>query len=258
VAYRHLLVWDNGPEDILTIPPHDVLDQNMARYLNASPNNPVPTLIRSSWRILKDHPVNVERKGEGLKEANSIWVWGQGRPPELPLFKDTYGLDGVVICAVDLIRGIGIYAGFAPIRVQGATGYLDTNYQGKAEAALRALESCDFVLLHVEAPDEAGHSGNTQEKIEAIEAFDEKVVGTILKGLEEFASYRILVVSDHLTPIVKKTHTPEPTPFAWASKKELESAKKGPPYTEASAQKSKLIFEKGYELMPSFLSHTPS
>jgi 2,3-bisphosphoglycerate-independent phosphoglycerate mutase len=253
VAYRHLLVWDNGPEDILTIPPHDVLDQNMAQYLNHSPNNPVPSLIRSSWRILKDHPVNMVRKGEGLKEANSIWVWGQGRAPQLPLFKDAYGLEGVVICAVDLIRGIGIYAGFAPIHVEGATGYLDTNYFGKAEAALKALENHDFVLLHVEAPDEAGHSGNIQEKIKAIEAFDKKVVGTILRGLEEFESFRILVVSDHLTPITKRTHTPEPTPFAWASDKELESTQKGPPYTEASAHKSRLIFQDGHKLMPAFL-----
>ncbi len=258
VAYRHLLVWDNGPEDILTIPPHDVLDQNMAQYLNHSPNNPVPSLIRSSWSILKDHPVNLQRKREGLKVANSIWVWGQGKAPKLRLFRDTYGLEGVVICAVDLIRGIGIYAGFAPIYVEGATGYLDTNYLGKAEAALKALKTRDFVLLHVEAPDEAGHSGNAQEKVEAIEAFDAKVVGTVLKGLGDYEAYRILVVSDHLTPIVKKTHTPEPTPFAWASKKELECVTKGPPYTEASAQASKLIFEKGHELMPSFLSDTPS
>jgi 2,3-bisphosphoglycerate-independent phosphoglycerate mutase len=258
VAYRHLLVWDNGPEDVLTTPPHDVLDQNVAQYLNQSPDNPVPSLIRSSWNILRDHPVNVERKRAELKEANSIWVWGQGKAPNLPLFKDTYGLDGVVICAVDLIRGIGIYAGFAPIHVEGATGYLDTNYLGKAEAALKALETQDFVLLHVEAPDEAGHSGNTQEKIKAIEAFDENVVGTVLKGLKDFESYRILVVSDHFTPIPKKTHTPEPTPFAWASEKELESITEGPPYTEASAQETKLIFDKGHELMPSFLSHTPS
>ncbi|MGD9074744.1 MAG: cofactor-independent phosphoglycerate mutase [Desulfobacteraceae bacterium] len=254
VAYRHLLVWENGPEDILTIPPHDVLDQNMAQYLNQSRDNPVPNLIRSSWGILKDHPVNVGRRGEGLKVANSIWVWGQGRPPELPLFKDTYGLEGVVICAVDLVRGIGIYAGFDPIRVKGATGYLDTNYLGKAEAALKALQSHDFVLLHVEAPDEAGHSGNIREKIKAIEAFDEKVVGTVLKGLKDFESYRILVVSDHFTPIPKKTHTPEPTPFAWASEKELETITEGPPFTEASAQETKVIFEKGHELMPSFLS----
>ncbi|UCB51222.1 MAG: cofactor-independent phosphoglycerate mutase [Deltaproteobacteria bacterium] len=253
VAYRHLLVWDNGPEDILTIPPHDVLDQNMAQYVNHSPDNPVPGLIRSSWEILKDHPVNVERKREGLKEANSIWLWGQGKALQLPLFKDTYGLEGGVICAVDLVRGIGIYAGFAPIHVEGATGYLDTNYLGKAEAALKALETQDFVLVHVEAPDEAGHSGNIREKIEAIEAFDEKVVGTVLRGLEEFESYRVLVVSDHFTPITKKTHTPEPTPFAWASDKELESTTKGPPYTEASAQKSRLIFEHGHKLMPSFL-----
>jgi 2,3-bisphosphoglycerate-independent phosphoglycerate mutase len=253
VAYRHLLVWDNGPEDILTIPPHDVLDQNMAQYVNHSPDNPVPGLIRSSWEILKNHPVNVERKREGLKEANSIWVWGQGKAPRLPLFKDTYGLEGGVICAVDLIRGIGIYAGFAPIHVEGATGYLDTNYLGKAEAALKALETQDFVLLHVEAPDEAGHSGNIREKIEAIEAFDEKVVGTVLRGLEKFEFYRVLVVSDHFTPITKKTHTPEPTPFAWASDKELESTTKGPPFSEASAQNNRLIFEHGHKLMPSFL-----
>jgi 2,3-bisphosphoglycerate-independent phosphoglycerate mutase len=258
VAYRHLLVWDNGPEDILTTPPHDVLDQNMAQYLNQYPDNPVPSLIRSSWSILREHPVNAERKRAGLKEANSIWVWGQGKAPNLPLFKDTYSLEGGVICAVDLIRGIGIYAGFTPIHVEGATGYLDTNYLGKAEAALKALETQDFVLLHVEAPDEAGHSGNIQEKIEAIEAFDEKVVGTVLKGLKDFESYRILVTSDHFTPITKKTHTPEPTPFAWASEKELESITEGPPYTEASAQETKLIFEKGHELMPSFLSYTPS
>jgi len=256
VAYRHLLVWGNGPEDALTIPPHDVLDQNMAPYLNHSLHNPVPGMIRRSWEILKDHPVNVERKRAGLKEANSIWVWGQGKAPKLPLFKDRHHLDGVVICAVDLIRGIGIYAGFTPIHVEGATGYLDTNYQGKAEAALKALETCDFVLLHVEAPDEAGHSGNLQEKIEAIEAFDEKVVGTVLNGLEGHEAYRIMVVSDHLTPIAKKTHTPEPTPFAWASKSELESRAEGPPYTEESALKSGLIFEKGHELMSAFLSHT--
>ena len=253
LAYRHLMVWENGPEDALTVPPHDVLDQNMAQYLNHTPDNPIPGLIRSSWEILKDHPVNRKRRREGLKEANSIWLWGQGKAPKLSPFKQRYGLNGGVICAVDLIKGIGIYAGFTPIIVKGATGYLDTNYLGKADAALKALETHEFVLLHVEAPDEAGHSGNYKEKIRAIEAFDERVVGTVLKGLGNYEAYRIMVVSDHLTPIAKKTHTPEPTPFAWASKKELESIPQGPPFTEASALKSGLIFDNGHELMPSFL-----
>lgn len=253
VAYRHLLVWEDGPENVLTIPPHDVLDQNMAEYLDHTPSNPVPDLIRTSWETLKDHPVNQERRRKGLKEATSIWVWGQGKAPKFPLFKKKYGLSGSVICAVDLIKGIGIYAGFTPISVKGATGYLDTNYRGKADAALKALETHEFVLLHVEAPDEAGHSGNYKEKIRAIEAFDEEVVGPVLKGLRRYEAYRIMVVSDHLTPIAKKTHTSEPTPFAWASKKGIESITKGPPFTEASALMSGLIFENGHELMPYFL-----
>ncbi|MCJ7596387.1 MAG: cofactor-independent phosphoglycerate mutase, partial [Desulfobacterales bacterium] len=213
VGYRHLLVWKKGPEEAVTIPPHDVLGQNMASYLTHSANNPVAEIIRRSWPILKDHPVNLKRRRAGYNEANSIWLWGQGKAPKLPLFQDKYGLRGAVICAVDLLRGIGIYAGFAPILVPGATGYLNTNYRGKAEAALEALQDMDFVFLPVEAPDEAGHHGDHKEKIEAIENFDGKVVGTILKGLGVFDDYRVMVISDHLTPIVKRTHTNEPTPF---------------------------------------------
>ncbi len=254
VAYRHLLVWENGPEDALTIPPHDVLDQDMSEYLDHTSGNPIPALIRKSWEILKDHPVNRKRRQKGLHEADSIWLWGQGKAPNLPLFREKYGLTGSVVCAVDLIKGIGIYAGFNPIKVEGATGYLDTNYQGKAEAALASLETRGFVLLHVEAPDEAAHNGNYKEKIQAIEAFDELVVGTVLKGLAGYEAYRVMVVSDHYTPIVKKTHTPEPPPFAWARKEELQSGADGLPFTEASALKSGLFFDKGYELMTSFLS----
>ncbi len=254
VAYRHLLLWEDGPEDAGTFPPHDYLEQNMAHYLNHSSNNPVPDLIRRSWQILKKHPVNMQRRRSGLKEANSIWVWGQGKAPELPQFLDKYGLHGGVIAAVDLIKGIGIYSGLLPIHVEGATGYLDTNYLGKAEEALKSLESLDFIFLHVEAPDEAGHNGNYKEKIQAIEDFDQKVVGTVLKGLRDYENYKIMVASDHFTPISKRTHTPEPTPFAWASKKEIESVAEGPPFTEEAASKSGLLFEKGHELMSAFLS----
>jgi 2,3-bisphosphoglycerate-independent phosphoglycerate mutase len=254
VAYRHLLLWEDGPEDAKTFPPHDFLEQNMAHYLNHSSSDPVPGLIRSSWPILKNHPVNKGRRRSGLEEANSIWLWGQGKAPKLPRFLDKYGLHGGVIAAVDLIKGIGINAGLLPIHVEGATGYLDTNYLGKAEEALRSLESLDFVFLHVEAPDEAGHSGNYKEKIQAIEDFDQKVVGTVLKGLRDYEGYKIMVASDHFTPVSKRTHTPEPTPFAWAGKKEIESGTGGISFTEEAAKKSGLLFEKGHELMSAFLS----
>jgi 2,3-bisphosphoglycerate-independent phosphoglycerate mutase len=253
VGYRHLLVWQNGPEEALTIPPHDVLGQNMAPYLNEASDPPVQRLIRSSWPILKHHPVNRTRRARQEKEANSIWLWGQGRAPRLPRFVEKYGVKGAVICAVDLLRGIGIYAGFEPIYVKGATGYLDTNYRGKAEAALQALTRMDFVFLHVEAPDEAGHAGNCREKIVAIENFDRKVVGTVLEGLESFDDYRVMVVSDHLTPIPKRTHTAEPTPFAWASKEELNRPGAGSGFSEASAGRSGLSVEKGHELMDEFI-----
>jgi 2,3-bisphosphoglycerate-independent phosphoglycerate mutase len=255
VAYRHLLVWEQGPVEAETIPPHDVLGQNIATYLNHAVHNPVPGLIRLSWEHLEDHPVNKKRRKEGLKKANSIWLWGQGKSPELPLFIDKFGLRGGVISAVDLLKGIGVYAGLEPIKVEGATGYLDTNYIGKAEGALEGLKDLDFLFVHVEAPDEASHNGNIREKIQAIEAFDEKVVGNILRGMAAREDYRIMVASDHLTPISKKTHSNEPAPFAWAGKRELESAGGGLGFTEKGARESGLIFEKGHELITVFLKN---
>jgi 2,3-bisphosphoglycerate-independent phosphoglycerate mutase len=256
VGYRHLLVWQNGPEEAATIPPHDVLGQNMAPYLSQAADNQVQRLIRMSWPILKPHPVNRRRREQKKKEANSIWLWGQGRAPRLPRFVDKYGVKGAVICAVDLLRGMGIYAGFEPIYVQGATGYLNTNYRGKAEAALQALTRMDFVFLHVEAPDEAGHAGNPGEKIEAIENFDRKVVGTVLQGLDRFDDFRVMVVSDHLTPIAKRTHTGEPTPFAWASKSELNRSGTGAVFSEDSARDSGLLVDPGHTLLDRFMGET--
>ena len=256
VGYRHLLLWQNGPEEATTIPPHDVLGQNMAPYLSQAADNQVQRLIRMSWPILKPHPVNRRRREQKEKEANSIWLWGQGRAPRLPRFVDKYGVKGAVICAVDLLRGMGIYAGFEPIYVQGATGYLNTNYRGKAEAALQALTRMDFVFLHVEAPDEAGHAGNPGEKIEAIENFDRKVVGTVLQGLDRFDDFRVMVVSDHLTPIAKRTHTGEPTPFAWASKSELNRSGTGAVFSEDSARDSGLLVDPGHTLMDRFMGET--
>jgi len=254
VAYRHLLVWDNGPEKAATIPPHNVLDQDMSSYLDERTDDPVTGLIRRSWPILKDHPVNTERKKAGNRSANSIWLWGQGKAPRIQPFMERFGLKGGVISAVDLIKGIGVYLGFRPIHVEGATGYINTNYRGKAEGALKGLEDLDFMLVHVEAPDEASHNGNCREKIQAIESFDRDVVGTALEGLRKFDDYRIMVISDHFTPIIKKTHIADPTPFAWASRKGLESPSGKTSFTERAARDSGIFFKKGHDLMPSFLS----
>jgi len=253
VGYRHLLVWDNGPEGSRTVPPHDVLDQDMSTYLAKNVSDPVPGLIRSSWPTLKDHPVNRKRKHAGLGEANSIWLWGQGRAPRLPSFESRFGLRGGVISAVDLLSGLGVYVGFQRFHVEGATGYRDSNLKGKVETALAALEDLDFMFLHVEAPDEAGHHGDFQEKILCIEAFDREVVGPALTGLKAFKDYRVMIASDHLTPVSTKTHSAEPTPFAWGTRAELESLLPAGVFSESSALESGLFFDKGHELMAAFL-----
>ena len=252
VAYRHLLVWKRGPVDAETIPPHDVLGKNMAEYLSGPDRSPILETIRRSWRVLRGHPVNMARREKGLLQANSIWPWGQGRAPSLPTFEARFGLKGGVISAVDLLKGIGISAGLKPIHVEGATGYLDTNYRGKAAAAVEGLEELDFVFVHVEAPDEASHSGIIEDKIKAIEAFDREVVGRVLERLKRFDRYRIMVASDHLTPIVKRTHTDDPTVFAWATNEDLARASKGK-FTERVAAQSGLCYDNGFDLIPKFL-----
>lgn len=210
IAYRHLLTWRDGPLDAVTLPPHDHLERNVAPYLRSDGSNPVPGLIRRSWDTLRNHPVNVRRRSRGLEEANSIWLWGQGTAPAMPRFTDLYNVSGGVISAVDLIKGIGAYAGLEPIHVDGATGYLDTNYIGKGSGAVDALRSLDFVFVHVEAPDEASHNGRVDEKISAIESFDRDVVGTVINGMSGVEDFRVMVATDHFTPISKRTHSTEP------------------------------------------------
>ena len=253
VAYRNLWLWRDGPEKARTIPPHDVLDQNMAPYLTSAPDDPVVQAIRASWPVLADQPVNLGRRKKGLPEATSIWLWGQGRAPVIPSFDERFGLKGGVISAVDLLRGIGVSIGFVPIAVEGITGYLNTNFRGKAMGALDALASLDFVMVHVEAPDEAGHAGHVGDKVLAIEAFDAKVVGPVLEGLERFEDYRVMVVSDHFTPIVRRTHTTEPPPFAWATRNELKGPGRKGVFSEAAASGSPLFYPRGHDLMPDFL-----
>jgi 2,3-bisphosphoglycerate-independent phosphoglycerate mutase len=227
VSYRNLVVWPDGPDGLVTYPPHDIPGEDIARYLPTGPGSDVLLrLIIKSWKILEEHPVNQRRLKRCQGPANSVWPWGQGRPPKMRTLRDRFGISGSVVAAVDLVRGIGKYAGLEIVQVQGATGYLDTNYVGKANAALESLRTKDFVFLHVEAPDEAAHSGQLDLKIKAIEDFDEKIVGPVLEGLQEFPKWRVLLTPDHRTPLATRTHSLDPVPFAlldsaqWNAKKD--------------------------------------
>jgi 2,3-bisphosphoglycerate-independent phosphoglycerate mutase len=254
VGYRHLLVWKGGGPEVETTPPHDITGQATAGYLPKGKGaDEVIALMRRSREVLREHPVNLARAGKGKKKATSIWLWGQGGKPAMEPLAKKYGLTGGMISAVDLLNGLGVYAGLEVLRVKGATGYTDTNYVGKAEKALEALREKDFVFIHVEAPDEMGHEGNTEGKVKALEDFDEKVVGTVLNGIGLFGDYRVLVLSDHPTPVAKKTHVSEPSPFAVISSVEAENLKNGGSYGETSARESRIVVSPGYRLMDGFI-----
>jgi 2,3-bisphosphoglycerate-independent phosphoglycerate mutase len=214
VSYRNLLVWTNGPDGCITHAPHDFPGQPVHPRFPSGPGADVLLqIIIKSWRILEKHPVNQRRIKRCQGPANSVWPWGQGKPPRIRTWKERFGVTGAVVAAVDLVRGIGAYAGLESIDIPGATGYLDTNYEGKVNAALHALKEKDVVFLHVEAPDEAGHSGQRDLKIKAIEDWDEKVAGPILRGLQAFDRWRILLMPDHRTPVMTRMHSAEPVPF---------------------------------------------
>jgi 2,3-bisphosphoglycerate-independent phosphoglycerate mutase len=220
VSYRHLFVGKNLDPRLECAPPHDHPNEP-AEPLLIRPKVPEakPTadllndLTRRSWPILKDHPVNQRRRAAGKDAANSIWLWSPGKRPKMWTFKERFNVTGAVISAVDLIRGIGVYAGLEVIKVPGATGLYDTNYEGKADAALDALKRVDFVYLHVEAPDEAGHDGNLDLKIKTIEDLDARLVSRILAGLEKTDAV-VAVLPDHPTPVEKRIHVRDAVPFA--------------------------------------------
>ncbi len=252
VSYRHLLVWAQGEAAWRTYPPHDWTGQEVGHLMRAdAPERPLWDLIRASWPVLKDHEVNRRRLAAGQNPATSIWLWGQGRPPSLPTLKERFGLSGAVISAVDLIRGIGLYAGLIPLKVPGATGYLDTNYAGKVAAALNALKTMDLAFIHVEAPDEAGHSGKLDLKLQAIEDFDAKVVGPMLEGLKTLGDFRLLALCDHLTPLAMRTHTDEPVPFVIFDSRHPGDADQF--FTEADAMETGLLLDPAADLLPRLL-----
>lgn len=253
VSYRHLLVWRNGKEKLELTPPHDISGKCIDAYLPKGDGSDVLLrLMERSRDILSGHPLYRKRQEAGKTPANSIWLWGHGKAPRMVTYRERFGLSGAVISAVDLVRGIGVYAGLEVIRVPGATGYIDTNYQGKAEAALEALKRLDFVYLHVEAPDESSHSGSIENKIRAIEDFDAKIVGPISEGIREFGEYRILCTPDHPTPIRLMTHTADPVPFIMYSG-ETDVSPEVAGYDEKSARKTGLFLEEGYRLMEMML-----
>ncbi|MEK7397352.1 MAG: cofactor-independent phosphoglycerate mutase [Candidatus Poribacteria bacterium] len=250
VSYRHLMIHNDGSESLSCTPPHDITDREYENYLpKGNGQNFIRKLMEKSMPILENHPVNKKRIAEGKKSGNMIWPWGQGKAPNMPTFTEKFALTGSVISAVDLIKGIGFYAGLKIINVPGATGYLDTNYLGKAEYALDSLQERDFVLVHVEAPDEAAHAGDIKSKIKAIEDFDKKVVGTILSEMEKNGrDYMLLVLPDHLTPISVKTHVHGAVPYA-ACGTNIKSDGIDR-FCEASASSGHKKFANGYELLP--------
>lgn len=255
VSYRHALIMKDGRTDFDLTPPHDIIDQKTGEHMPKGKGNEadfITDLMKKSYEILKYHPVNTKRIEKGLNPANSIWIWGQGKKPDLSSFIDKFGITGTIVSAVDLIKGIGLCAGLDAVDVDGATGTIDTNYEGKTSAVIEAFENGrDFVYLHIEAPDECSHQGNTQEKIRAMELIDEKAVKPLYEYLKDKGEdFKILIVPDHRTPVNIRTHSSEPVPFVIydSRKKRLDEANA---FTEKSGAAGK-YFSAGSELADYF------
>ncbi len=255
VGYRHLMVWEGGPDQLKCMPPHDIMGRPIEDNLPQGTGKKfVCQLMKDSQLLLEGHEVNWRRRREKLNTANMIWLWGSGKKPTLPLLTEKYKITGSVISAVDLVKGIGIYAGLKVLNVPGATGYLDTNYAGKCEYALKALKKEDFVWIHVEAPDEAGHNGDAASKIKAIEDIDEKIVGPLVEGLKKLGDYRIVACPDHPTPISTRTHNNDKVPFLIAGAGVQPDGVSA--FDEQSALAGSLQFDQGWNMMDYFISLT--
>ena len=248
ISYRHCLKLKNFVGNPVFTPPHDISDRKITDYLPSGDHaEEFLTLYKKAYKILSSHPVNKERIKRGLNPANCCWLWGMGTKPSLENYKDKYGVDGAVISAVDLIKGIGMLSGMEVIEVEGATGNVDTNFDGKAKAAIDAFSrGKNYVYIHMEAPDEAGHHGDVETKIKAVELIDEKVVGPVWKYLESTGEdYNILIMPDHPTPVALKTHVKDPVPFILY--RSYDEKKCGLKYNEDNGKTGK-YFENGYEL----------
>ncbi len=256
VSYRHCLIWKNGTTDLGNMtPPHDISGRVVGEYLSQSENAaPLLDLMKKSVEILKNHPVNQARIAAGKRPATSIWLWGEGKKPILKPFQELYGVKGSIISAVDLLKGIAISAGMNAPDVEGATGYIDTNYAGKVAAAINEWDNgSDLVYLHFEGPDECGHRNEPENKVKAIELIDEKVLTPLIDKLNSTGEdYKIMILPDHPTPIVTGTHASDPVPFLIYEKEcEVESGVTS--IDEETAKTTGVFVEKGYELMKIFL-----
>lgn len=256
VSYRHCLIWDNGTTDLGKMtPPHDITGKVITEYLSTSENaKPLIELMKKSYDLLKDHPVNLARKKAGKRPANSIWLWGEGTKPLLDNFSEKFGIKGSMISAVDLLKGIAICAGMNSVDVDGATGYLDTNFDGKCKAAIEEFKNgADLVYIHVEAPDECGHRGEIENKVKAIEMIDEHILGPVVEFLKGYDDFAVLVCPDHPTPLSIRTHTSTPVPYLiYDSKNEINSGVKV--FCEKEARETGNYIEKGFTMMNYFLT----
>jgi len=252
VSYRHLLVCQGMDFDVRTYPPHDFLGTDVEKLLPRGKGaDLLIELLNLSQQVFTDHDVNRVRRDLGENQVSSVWLWGQGKRAHLESFRKRFGLGGVAITAVDLVRGLAKLVGFDLIEVPGATGLFDTNYQGKAAAAIEALNDHDLVFVHIEAPDEASHGGNAPVKKAAIEQIDRHIVGPVLEALERFESWRILVLPDHPTPVRHGAHSAEPVPFAMAGTGITGILHLG--FGESNAARSGFRIDNGHELMEYFL-----
>ena len=252
---RHLLVWRKGQEAAGGAAPHDIAGQAIAAHRPTGAGaETLRRLMERAGMVLRDHTINHERRARGEPAATDVWLWGCGKSLEVPTLKARFGLDGAVVAAMDLVNGLGVLAGLDRVRVPGATGSLDTDYGAKVAHGLQVLDDHNFLFLHVQAPDEAGHMGNVAEKIKAIEAIDSLVIGRLFDGLAQFGDWRLMVLPDHVTPCALKVHTDEPVPFVVFSSNDLAKAK-GPSrrYTEADARDDGIFIPEAYTLIERLL-----
>lgn len=256
VSYRHCLVWSNGnPHPGVLTPPHDITGKVITDYIpKGEAVDELYDLMKKSYDLLKDHPVNQARIARGKRPANSIWLWGEGTKPLLDNFSEKFGIKGSMISAVDLLKGIAICAGMNSVDVDGATGYLDTNFDGKCKAAIEEFKNgADLVYVHVEAPDECGHRGEIENKVKAIEMIDEHILGPVVEFLKCYDDFAVLVCPDHPTPLSIRTHTSTPVPYLiYDSKNEINSGVKV--FCEKEARETGNYIEKGFTMMNYFLT----
>lgn len=256
VSYRHCLVWSNGnPHPGVLTPPHDITGKVITDYIpKGEAVDELYDLMKKSYDLLKDHPVNKARIARGKRPANSIWLWGEGTKPLLDNFSEKFGKKGSMISAVDLLKGIAICAGMNSVDVEGATGYLDTNFDGKCKAAIEEFKNgADLVYIHVEAPDECGHRGEIENKVKAIEMIDEHILAPVVEFLRGYDDFAVLVCPDHPTPLSIRTHTSTPVPYLiYDSKNEINSGVKV--FCEKEARETGNYIEKGFTMMNYFLT----